>query len=225
MFTNLHYNVIKTQLTGLKSASVHRLAVLAVAGLFTMGSAYGADVPASVRQSIKNAKLQGQSVLRWFGFKVYDSKLFTQADLSAKEVASKDQWASQPFAIELTYARDIPGQKIAESSSEEIERLQLGSTAQRKQWADTMLKLFPNVATNDRIIGVHHPKEGAEFFHNDKPIGKIADTQFSAAFFAIWMDERSKDKTLRTALLNPGTALLNPSAAAPSANATESTRP
>ncbi len=210
MFTNLHYNVINARFVFLKAATARQLCVLAVAGLVTITNAYAADVPASVRQTLKNAKLQGQSVLRWFGFKVYDSKLFTQTDLTAKDVAAKDQWASQPFAIELTYARDIPGQKIAESSSEEIERLQLGSTAQRKQWADMMLKLFPNVATNDRIIGVHNPKEGAQFFHNDKPLGKIADTQFSAAFFAIWMDERSKAKTLRTALLNPSATITTP---------------
>jgi hypothetical protein len=64
-----------------------------------------------------------------------------------------------------------------------------------------MRALFPDVAAGDTLTGVHLPERGARFFHNGRLLGEIRDPQFSRAFFAIWLDPRTREPSLRAALL------------------------
>jgi hypothetical protein len=41
----------------------------------------------------------------------------------------------------------------------------------------------------------------ARFFFNEQPIGEIDDPAFARAFFAIWLDPRTSEPSLRSALL------------------------
>jgi hypothetical protein len=152
-------------------------------------------IPTPVRQ-VQGAKLVGEGTLRWLGFKVYEARLFGSEDFSPN-----DRWSTGSFALELIYSRALGGLVIANSSAAEMERMQLGTETQRADWKQSLQQLFPDVKSGDRIIGVHRPTQGASFYLNDKPIGKVTDPEFSVAFFSIWMDVRTRDKKLRQALL------------------------
>jgi len=102
--------------------------------------------------------VRGEGSLRWFGLKIYDAKLYTP-----ESVTSQKLFASS-FALELTYARELMGNKIAERSLEEIQKLRIGSPEQHQEWLNEMRRLFPNVKAGDRLRGVYHPNQGAEFF-------------------------------------------------------------
>lgn len=145
--------------------------------------------------NIEGLALQGSGTLHWFGIKIYEAKLFTPGQLDPAQLPSK------PFALELTYARDFSGASIAERSSDEIKRLGFGNTEMRQSWQQRMQAVFPNVRAGDRIRGVHRPGAGVSFFHNDKPIGAIEDSEFARAFFAIWLDPRTAKPSLRKELL------------------------
>ncbi|MEY2681970.1 MAG: hypothetical protein RIQ66_531, partial [Pseudomonadota bacterium] len=106
-----------------------------------------------------------------------------------------------PFALELTYARDFNGSSIAERSIDEIKRLGIGSAEQHQAWRSRMQAIFPNVRSGDRIRGIHRPGSGASFTLNDKPIGSIDDAEFARAFFAIWLDPKTSEPSLRKELL------------------------
>jgi Chalcone isomerase-like len=160
-----------------------------------------AAIPAAVK-SVGDLKLMGAGPLRWFGLKVYDARLFGSAELT-----NVNQWKKLPIALELTYARNIQGSAIAKASDDEIARLGFGTGEQRQRWSSQMSRIFPNVQSGDQIIGIYRPandgqKASTQFFLNAKPIGTIDDAEFGIAFFSIWLDERTRENSLRTALLS-----------------------
>jgi hypothetical protein len=63
-----------------------------------------------------------------------------------------------------------------------------------------MAGLFPSVKPGDRIVGLQL-SDRARFFYNDQSLGEINDAAFARAFFAIWLDPRTSEPSLRTALL------------------------
>ena len=65
---------------------------------------------------------------------------------------------------------------------------------------ETMKTMFPDVQADEHLLGVYQAS-GARFYHNDQSIGGIESPHFAAAFFAIWLDERTSAPELRAALL------------------------
>lgn len=159
-----------------------------------------AQVPAHVRKYLADVRLAGTGRLTWFGFHVYDAALFVPPGF---ELANAN---AQPFVLELTYARRLDGRGIAEASRDEIERLGFGTEAQRLRWHEQMLKLFPNVEKGRRLAGVNVPDGGARFYFDGQFVGSIDDPDFARAFFAIWLDERTRAPQLRENLLKGTTA-------------------
>lgn len=139
--------------------------------------------------------LQGEGTLRWFGFKIYDARFFAARPINVQQLFDT------PFALELSYARDFSGASIAETSADEIKRLNGANAAQQQRWLAAMQKIFPNVKSGDRLRGVYEPGRGASFFHNDKPVGVIAEPEFARAFFSIWLDPKTVKPDLRRQLL------------------------
>ncbi len=154
-----------------------------------------AEPPAHVRKYVSDVRLAGTGRLTWFGFHVYDAALFVPPGFDLAQAAE------QPFVLELTYARRLEGRSIAEASRDEIARLGFGTEAQRARWHEQMVKLFPNVTKGQRLAGVHLPGTGARFYFNGQFLGSVDDPQFALAFFAIWLDERTRAPQLRESLL------------------------
>ena len=160
--------------------------------------------PSFLKNYLSEPVSNGNGTFRWFGLKIYDAHLWTTAKASFNSDAAPNlaNLFAQPFALRLTYARSLKGVRIAESSAEELARLQLGTPAQRAQWLQRMTALFPDVEENDAITGLYLPGVGAKFYFNQQPLGIIEDDAFARAFFAIWLDARTRAPDLRAALLN-----------------------
>ena len=157
----------------------------------------GSQAPAHVRRYVGDAPFAGSGRLTWYGFHVYDATLYAPARFDAAEATAKS------FVLELTYARKLDGRGIADASRDEIERLGFGTEAQRARWHEQMLKLFPDVEKGRRLAGVNVPGAGARFYADGRFLGSIDDPAFARAFFAIWLDERTKAPQLREKLLKP----------------------
>jgi hypothetical protein len=157
----------------------------------------GADhsAPAHVRQYIEDVRLAGTGKLTWYGFHVYDAALFVPSRFELADAAA------HRFVLELTYARRLDGKGIAEASRDEIGRLGFGTEAQRGRWYEQMLNLFPNVEKGRRLAGVNVPGSGVRFYFDGRFLGSIDDPAFARAFFAIWLDERTRAPQLRENLL------------------------
>lgn len=140
-------------------------------------------------------RMQGQGEMRWFGFRVY------QASLWAPDGRRQ---AGLPYALELRYARDIASGRLVQASIEEMQRLGSADDARLARWKLELERVFPDVRTDEVIHGVHLPQRGAEFYHQGRLTGRIDDVEFARAFFAIWLDPRTREPALRASLLGAG---------------------
>ncbi len=159
-------------------------------------AAASARPPSAVVTALTEARLAGEGILRWFGLKIYEARLWIGA-----EGLEPARFASKPFALDLRYSRSLKGDSIARTSHEEIERLGFGDPGRRDAWLEAMRGIFPDVREGDRITGVNRPGRGVSFYRNDRSIGSIDDPEFAPAFFAIWLDPRTIAPGLREQLL------------------------
>ena len=140
-------------------------------------------------------RLLGKTRLRVWGFQVYDARLWVTPGFKPA------QFASQPFALELSYLRDFTSADIAERSLEEMRRSATISDEQAKTWTAALLRVMPEVKKGDRITGINKVGEGALFLVNGQPGGEIRDAEFARLFFGIWLSPKTSEPQMRTALL------------------------
>lgn len=149
---------------------------------------------ASWRDDLPQAQLQGSAGLRWFGLKIYDAALWS---------AATPFDPSQPFALELTYQRSISRTRIVQTSIDEIRRLfgDSYSDEQLQRWEADMARAFTDVNEGDQLTGVYLPGIGCRFYSRTRLLAEVRDAEFARAFFAIWLDPRTRDTQLRNRLL------------------------
>ncbi len=150
-----------------------------------------------INNLIPGAQRVGAGRLTWFGIHAYDAALYAE---NARFVENA------PLALELTYARNFKGVAIAERSIGEIRKLGLASEAEAVEWLDVLTGLFPDVRSGDRLAGVQAATGPAQFFHNGRAIGGIANERLKRAFFAIWLDPRTSAPDLRNRLIGTTSA-------------------
>ena len=166
---------------------------------------------------VPQLRLRGSGQFRWFGLRIYDASLWSATGNASGDATDRPQAsAGSPtapdkssqvvdfkgfFALQLRYHRSFEGSAIAQRSLEEIERLGLGSSAQRQAWRAAMGRLFPDVKEGERLTGLHLPGRGARFFQNERLLGDIDDPEFARAFFSIWLSPATREPALRQALL------------------------
>lgn len=175
----------------LSALSPLRWLVAAVLCVADVAAAWGAEPGVHISAHVPGASVVGQGKFTYFGFHVYDGALFA---------SSGRYTADAPFALELTYARELKGAKIAERSIDEIAALGIGTPAERAAWLTILTRLFPDVREHDRITGIALG-ERALFYVNGRPVDEIADGRLARAFFAIWLDSRTSAPAFRRKLL------------------------
>lgn len=156
-------------------------------------AAPGLRLPAAVVQQAGVLQTLGRAELRWFGLRIYDAALWGEAGAG---------WsAERKHALEILYARDIAGVRLVDTSIEEIVRLGLGDATRHALWRTALARVLPDVAAGDTLVGVHRPGQGASFWHGERKTGEIDDPELARAFFAIWLDPRTREPAMRSRLL------------------------
>lgn len=180
----------------------HVLALLGWTGLWLAGmeavsaaSTAQLSVPGQAALALPGAQLAGQGLLRVWGFQVYRSRLWVQPGFQASD------YASHGLALELEYLRAFKGADIARRSLEEMRGIDTFPAEQGERWERALTALLPDVAPGDRLLGVHRPGQGAQFFRGERDLGRIDDPLFSRLFFGIWLHPNTSAPALRQALL------------------------
>lgn len=168
-----------------------RIILLLAAALIVPPSTAGVPLPDPVVREFPQLRLAGEGRLRWFGLLIYDASLWVDGG----------GWNPQrEFALDIRYARDIKGGKLAQTSIEEMRRLGFANEQQAARWTADLTRLFPDVHKGEHITGVNRPGQGVQFYHQGRMTGAIDDPEFARGFFAIWLDERTREPNLRQAL-------------------------
>jgi hypothetical protein len=164
-----------------------------LASLIATGSVYAKE---SLDPYVKGLQLQGKGRMTFWGFDVYDARLYVA-----------DQRGQTGFALDLNYLRSLKGSDITKSTLDEMQRLGV-SEANRSAWGKRLEAIFPNVVSGSSLTAIHVPGRGTVFLHNGKPAGEIAGDDFAKAFFSIWLDPKTVAPKLRTALIGQACAPL-----------------
>lgn len=151
-----------------------------------------ADPHKSILNAVPNAQLVGQARMSYLFWDVYDVALF----------APNGKWAeNQPYALTLTYLRELKGEDIAKRGIEEMQKQ--GFTDQQKlnDWLQQMERLFPDVRDQTVLIGIADEQQHSHFFHRDTYLGAVEDIEFTQQFFGIWLHPNTSEPKLRRQLL------------------------
>ena len=147
-------------------------------------------LPDALRSEAAGLRQWGSGEMTWFGFSLYRATLWVAGESPE----------SSTTALQLDYLRDIPRERLVQTSLDEMRRLG-ADESQLKNWESDLRRVFPDVKEGESIVGVHYPGRGARFFHQGLATGEIRDAEFARCFFAIWLDPASRSPNLRTALL------------------------
>jgi hypothetical protein len=141
---------------------------------------------------VNDSKQVGKGRLTYLFWDIYNATLY----------APDGQWVKEkPFALELTYLRNLKGKKIADRTIEEIRKQGFHDEIKLATWHTQLRKIIPNVAKNMSLVGVYTPSGSTRFYFNGDMIGEMNDPQFSDVFFDIWLGEKTSEPYLRQKLL------------------------
>jgi len=164
--------------------SALRLGLLLVA-LSVAGPALArVPLPASVRDA-EDWRLRGAGEMRFLGWRVYEAALWQSGEAQA---------------LCIRYDRSISGERLVQTTLEEMARLGVESPG---RWREVLSRAFPDVAAGDVLVA-ERAGGGVQFYAGDTPTVFVDDAAFAAAFFAIWLDPRTREPDLRAALLGQG---------------------
>ena len=161
-----------------------------ICAVLLLGALCAQAVASGSTPFLPNAQLVGQGQFTRFGFSVYEARLWAPLGRYTQ---------GEPFALSLTYLRDIAGERLVQASVDEMQKLQ-APLAQNTLWRGALERVLPNVVAGDTITGVYQPGQGATFFHRERQTGQISE-ELARHFFAIWLDPRTSEPGLRQALL------------------------
>lgn len=147
---------------------------------------------AHIEGVINQVQPQGTGRLNFWGFHVYDATLY--------RAPGKD---SSEFALDIKYQKSFSGASIASRTVDEMKNIGV-SESQASSWGKELATILPNVEPGQTLTGVYSPKQGTTLFYDGKKIAQIPGTEFSKAFFGIWLDPKTSVPKLRAELLGNG---------------------
>ena len=168
------------------------LFILGVSTVTAVAQVAAQALPPPVAKDLQGLTARGEGVMRFFGLKVYDVRLWTMM---------KPFNHAEPFALELVYDMSLSGRDIAERSVKEMREQGHVDEGKLKRWGEEMAKIFPDIRKGDTLVGVSIPGKEARFYTREKFIAAVADTEFAKAFFDIWLSEKTSAPGVRARLL------------------------
>lgn len=146
---------------------------------------------ANSEEIVAKENLIGSASFKYLLFNVYDAELYSEGEFSF----------DKPFALKLTYKRNLKGYDIAKRSIKEMKKLGLEDKDKIYSWGEKMKYSFPNVKENTVLTGYYYPNDKSKFTKDNKEIATIDDSDFGKWFFGIWLDKKTSRPDFRKKLL------------------------
>lgn len=165
------------------------LFILAVLLVLNTAPVFASDY---IEDKVPNAKTVGEGRLTYMLWDVYDAVLY----------APNGKFEPQkPFALSLTYLRDLSGKKIADRSVEEMRNQGFKDEIRLAAWHTQMTNIFPDVSEGVSLTGLYTDNGESIFYKNGIEVGRIKDKEFGKYFFDIWLNKKTSAPDLRANLL------------------------
>ncbi len=160
------------------------ISILTMVSLLTINSAVAAP--------LQGLQSSGKSELSWFLISVYEAQLFT--------TSGQFVYGQYPQALEIEYYRNITKENLIKATKDQWEE-QAIKHPDLNEWLVQLEQVFPDVKPEDKLVFSVDKIGNNQFFLNDKPIGKIANKDFSQLFLDIWVSEKTTYPDLRLELI------------------------
>lgn len=146
------------------------------------------------RALLPQAQALGGGDLTWFGLRIYRATLWSP---------QRPFDPAGPFALQLHYYRSISRARLADTSIAEISRLSgtPPTDVTLTRWRTLLHAAFVDVNAGDELTGVYLPQRGMRLYDRQKLLAELDEPALARAFFDIWLNENSRDQTLRRRLL------------------------
>ncbi|MGB0866413.1 MAG: chalcone isomerase family protein [Granulosicoccaceae bacterium] len=149
-------------------------------------------IPLLASASVVDWKPVGSGTMRWTFFELYDIRLLTETGRY-----SADKF---PQALEITYRRDIPSEKLVEATQDQWQHLGL-TPKNQESWLQKLAALWPDIRKGDTLRFEVYPAGENLFFYNGTALGSVTDSDFSRAFLDIWLSPKTSEPSLRNRLI------------------------
>ena len=103
--------------------------------------------------------------------------------------------------VDLVVRRDLSGADVANAIAEAMNEANPTRKDSLAQRISTFQKLFPNVATGDRISLTYVPGKGTAVAIQGSDRGAIAGDDFAEALFSVWLGARPIQEDVKNDLL------------------------
>ena len=165
------------------------LCMAALMAILHITTVFAAD---GIAAYIPEPKQVGSGRFSVFLMDIYDATLLTH----------EGKWKpGDPLALQLSYLRELKGDKIADRSAQEMRNIGITDEVKLAAWHAQMRRIFPDVDEGVTLTGILSPDGESIFLHNGEEIGRIKDPDFGPAFFGIWLSEKTSAPNLRQKLL------------------------
>lgn len=134
--------------------------------------------------SISQYRQLGEVKFKRFIFHIYDAEL--------RVAGSAFSW-DQPYALTLTYAREISREKFVEASLAEMARIGEKEAAEVEHFRPPLMACFADVKDGDAITGHSLDANKAIFYFNGEQTCVLEAPGASRAFFSIWLGDKMLD--------------------------------
>lgn len=160
----------------------------------------GAVFERSVISNDQPLQLTGTGIARYrVFFTVYAAGLYLPANTPATAVLAADT----PRRLEIEYFHTISADDIILAATTKLQdQLNEAELARLTPKIEQFHALYEGVEAGDRYRMDYQPGLGTELSFNGESVGRVAGSDFAAAYFGIWLDAQDPlSKSLRTDLL------------------------
>ena len=133
----------------------------------------------------------GSAVFRWWGFHVYEAKLFVN---SAVLEDGYNAVSARPKVLTLTYNTSFTAEEFFVSSTEILAANDRIRPSIAKQCLSELQSIFRPVTKGDSYQLVHRKDGKLDLLLNDELLGTVCDENGTRAYFSIWL---SRDHSIK----------------------------
>lgn len=139
--------------------------------------------------NVPGLKTGGTALFRYWGFKVYESRLYLSGVATTDNVL-----LIRPKVLTLTYFRDFTADDFRVSSTEILKDNPAIDFSRAVGCLDQLSKLFQDVKSGDSYQLVHRESGELSLFLNDQLLGTVCDEYGTRAYFSIWLSREHSIK-------------------------------
>jgi len=147
------------------------------------------------QQHVEDAELVGNARLKVMFWSVFDARLYARGGEFER---------LEPFALSLSYLRDLKGEQIISKTIEEMTDQKKFDKQELTSWSEQLFGIIKDVDASTTITGVRDERGHTIFYRNGNLAGTIENTRFTEGFFDIWLGENTSEPQLRRDLLSAG---------------------